>query len=798
MAVDLSTNVRSRLAHASAPLTTKAVRTTLYTVTVLFAVMGCVLLAVGQGTGWLVLSVAALPWALVVWVQRYLQDIPPSAGSQEMGSLLESSLLRRLPLQPSPRDLAQSLHGSGGGRFFMARLNISAAQLVQISSTDTTETPAVWQAALDLQARLGGDTVSSATLAAALLLHSPYTGDFLAQLSLDTEDVVAGAQWYRQIQTVIVESRKPKKTGGLARDWAFGYTPLLERFGVNISAHISSGSLPHVRLESHQDILQQLARSLSSGTRRNAALVGPLGVGKMAIIHSLAEKLLFDPLVRPEIRYHQVVLLDASSLIGAAPGRGELERLVNSVLLEAHRAKNVILCLDNAQLFFEDSTGSVDLSNVLLPVLEGGALRIVLTMDDQRWLQISQRLPQLATAINRITVMPPSREETLSILETHVLGLEHHHKMLVTYPALKATYELADRYIQEQAMPGKAIKLLEAALGGTEEQLVTATVIQRAVEQMTGIKVGTAEATEERQTLLNMEQLIHARMINQERAVQAVSDALRRARSGVRNPNRPIGTFLFMGPTGVGKTELSKALAAVYFGGEEHLVRIDMNEYLRSADLPRLIADAASNEHSLAAQVGRNPFSVVLLDEIEKAHPDIILTLLQVLDEGVMRDVNGRTVSFRDTIIIATSNAGAQRIYEYVRSGQPLPEFEKQLQDELIAEGTFKPEFLNRFDEVVLFTPLGKPELRQVADLMLASVNRTLDGQKVSVLLQDEAKELLIDSGYDPQFGARPMRRAVQRTVENVVARRVLEGSVRPGQVVEITADDIRTNLEQR
>ena len=309
------------------------------------------------------------------------------------------------------------------------------------------------------------------------------------------------------------------------------------------------------------------------------------------------------------------------------------------------------------------------------------------------------------------------------------------------------------------------------------------------------VLLGVANNDDEREKLLNLEDLIHKRMINQTRAVGVISDALRRARAGVRNQNRPIGTFLFLGPTGVGKTELAKALADVYFGGEERMIRLDLNEYVRPEDVTRLIADGADDPSSLTAQAMKQPFSVVLLDEMEKAHPQVLTTLLQLLDEGILRDIKNREVSFRDTIVIATSNAGADRIREYIERGYKLEQFEKQFIDELINTNQFRPEFLNRFDEIVTFRPLDKPELVQVIDLILAGINKQMALQKIVVDVQEDAKLLLVDRGYDPRLGARPMRRVVQRAVENTVAKQMLSGSVLPGSTITITLEQVQSVL---
>lgn len=788
---------RAVLARAGGRLHKPAVLGTLGFASGALIVLGALLAYVGSSWCWFLFTAGMWPLLVIIWVKHGLVDIPPNRNGESMADLLESSVLGRLQADPSPQDVAKALAGTVGGNFFAGRFGIDANVIAQISSGQPQDMAAIWQSARELQARLAPGVVTSTTLAAALINGSPSSREFLPSLSLDSDDIISGAAWQQHSVDVFNEYRKPKKTGGFARDWSFGYTPLLEQFGNNISAGIQHGTLPQTIVASHQTSLSQMAHLLSSGSHRNAALIGQLGVGKMAIVEAFAHRLLFDSSTPKELRYNQVIALDASSLISSAPGRGQLEQLVNDVLVEAYRAKNVVVCLDNAQLFFEEGVGSIDVSNVLLPVLEGGGLRIILTMDSHKWLQISQRIPALATSLNRVSVEPPTKEETIRILQNQLILIEHHSKTFYAYQALELAYDLGDRYIVEQAMPGKAIKLLESAANYADGGYVNAQSVQQAVEQISGVKVGTANQQDERDTLLNMEQLIHERMINQTRAVKVVSDALRRARSGVRNQNRPVGTFLFLGPTGVGKTELSKALAAVYFGGEERLLRVDLNEYVRSEDVARLIADASTNEHSLAAQVSRQPFSVVLLDEIEKAHPDVLTTLLQVLDEGVLRDINGREVNCRDAIIIATSNAGSQQIREYIGQGTPLDQVEKQLVDELIEKREFKPEFLNRFDEIVVFTPLGKPELRQIIDLILQGLNKNLDNQKIIVEVAEDAKDLLVEAGYDPQLGARPMRRVVQRCVENVVARRMLEGSTSPGQTIVLTKDDIAANLER-
>ena len=395
-------------------------------------------------------------------------------------------------------------------------------------------------------------------------------------------------------------------------------------------------------------------------------------------------------------------------------------------------------------------------------------------------------------------VEPADEAETMRIMQDHVPMLEYQHNVCYTYWALTESYRLSKRYVHDLVMPGQALNLLESAADFPEKSdYITSTSVQAFIEKTYGVKTQSGQDDATKSKLLNMESLIHERIVGQDAAVKAVSSALRRAAAGVRNENRPIGTFLFLGPTGVGKTELAKAISEVYFNGEKQIARIDLNEYVKADDVARLIADGAENELSLTAQVMKRPFSVVLLDEIEKAHPQVLTTLLQLLDEGVLRDVNNREISFRDTIVIATSNAGADKIRTAIDQGEDLATIKDELTNELITAGDFKPEFLNRFDEICVFEPLNKDSLAQIVDLIIKSVNQTLEPQKISVIVDDEAKQLLVEHGYDPKLGARPMHRIVQKTIENIVAKLVLSNQISAGATVNITAADVKDQLEQ-
>ena len=753
---------------------------------------GLALLAYAEPIGWLVFGLAALPAMVAGWYEGELKHLKPAAQPRSIDDVLTGDILGQLPPDPTPQDIASVVGASQSGLFFAVRFGVTSGFLQNTLVNDKNVVPAIWRNAWAIREQMGLESITGGVLVAALLKSAPDSDMLLAQLHISMEDLLKGIRWQQNILELIDRHSRPKRTGGIARDWSFGYIPTLDRFGQNISHQISRGGSVAVNLQSHDEVLQQIIKTFSSSGRQNVALVGEQGSGKTSIIYAFAAHLLdAESPLDDSLKFRQVFLLDAATLLSAAPSRGELEGLIMSVLGEAYAAKNIIVCLESAELFFEDGIGSVDLTNVLLPILEAGRLRVLLTMDEQKYLKIGRRNTALVNALNRISLAPVSEDEAMAIMQEQLITTEFQHQVTFTYQALTESYRLSERYVYDLAQPGRAIKLLESAAGYGENGLVTMNSVHQAIEKTVGVKVGLASGESERETLLNLEGLIHQRMVNQTRAVQVVSDALRRARAGVRNENRPIGTFLFLGPTGVGKTELSKALGDVYFGGEDRLIRLDLNEFVRSEDVSRLIADGADDPTSLTAQVMKQPFSVVLLDEVEKAHESVLSTLLQLLDEGILRDIKNREISFRDTIIIATSNAGADRIREYIERGYRLEQFEKQFVDELIGSNQFRPEFLNRFDEIVLFRPLEKPELMQVVDLILAGINKTLEPQKITVAVDDEAKDLIVEAGYDPRLGARPLRRVVQRAVENIVAKQVLTGSVTPGSTVMITGDQV-------
>jgi ATP-dependent Clp protease ATP-binding subunit ClpC len=747
--------------------------------------------------GWLLAGLAGPFWMIAEW-SRALMHIPPRSQGRSIDDILDADVLGVLPAKHAPRQLAAIVMGLPGGRFFGARFGLGGDFLATSTTTDPADSSKVWDEASRLSQASGQASISSAALAAALIRTIPNIDQLLARAHMGKDDITAGLEWYNQLQAAIAAHSSHHPDGGIGRDWAFGYTPLLARFGMNVSQHVTGGAPWQEGLESRHAIMKQMVHLLSQAGRRNATLVGGLGSGKTSMVYALAKKLLdADPSIPQSLHYRQVVSMDPSALIAQARGRGELEGLVQRLIHEAISAKNIILFLDDAELFFEDANGSINLSNILLPVLEGGALPLILAMDEQRWLKISQSNPGLVQHMNRVIVQPMDESETMLVMRDQFMIYEYQQKATYTYPALQETYRLSSRYMSEQVMPGRALKLLEAAAGLGENGLVTHRSVQQAIEQTQGVKVGTADSVVEKEKLLNLEKLIHERMINQTHAVQVVSDALRRARAGVRNTGRPIGTFLFLGPTGVGKTELAKSVAAVFFGGEDNLVRLDLNEYVRPDDVSRLIADGAQDPRSLTAQISKKPFSVVLLDEIEKAHPNVLNTLLQMLDEGILRDINNREVSFRDAVVVATSNAGAERIRQHIDAGEQLEQFAEQFTNELINANIFRPEFLNRFDEIVLFRPLKQQELLEVIDIILKGVNKNLSAQKVSVVVDAAAKHLLVEHGYDPRLGARPLRRVVQRVVENIVSNQLLQGQAGPGSQINIGAEQVKSMLER-
>jgi len=750
---------------------------------------GFALLILKITIGWILIGFAVLPIMLNFWIKNALANIP-LGKTQDFTDIISPDLLLLLNPTVTPANLAQIAAKTHSGAFLMARFRLTLSLFDQIASFLPASTEPIYNTARTIREKTNSETINGAILATAIIENIPNYPLILSQLKLNPDDLYQGIIWFNHLHGTIKDSKKPVHTGGIARDLAFGFTPTLQHFAINLSTRFTHA--PKIGQAENTEIINQIINTFSQGGRQNVALIGSYGSGRSSLVQSFAATLMnADSKIPTNLKYRQIYSLDAPSLISAAKNQGELEYLMIKILNEIYSAKNIILCLDNAHLFFEEGPGSVDISNLLTPILEAGRIRIIMIMDNQKFLEISAKNPSLANSLNKIVVNPSNRAETLKILMDQAPYLEHQKSVVYTYQSLVEAYRLAEQYIHDVEMPGKAKLLLESAANYAISGLVTAESVQTAVEKSYGVKVKVATNTEDKAKLLNLEQLIHTHMIDQQEAVSAVAGALRRAGAGIKNQKRPIGTFLFLGPTGVGKTELAKTISQVYFNGEKNIIRLDMNEFVSPNDVSRLIRDGAKDALSLTAQVMKQPFAVVLLDEIEKAHPSVLTTLLQVLDEGILRDEKNREVSFRDTIIIATSNAGANTIREKIIAGEQVINFKEALLENLISTGEFKPEFLNRFDEICLFKPLSKADLVGVLDLIIDSINQTLAPQKISINVTPEAKQILIDKGYDPKMGARPMRRVVQKTVENIVASAILSGTAHSGSQLTITPDQI-------
>lgn len=756
---------------------------------------------VAELAAWLL--VAFLVWLLVVmqWRDgdlRTLDDnrLQPVEDELHVDEQAAADVVRLLDGDVStPKTVWDALKGSWHQKFFSVRFGLGLELFEPAIPDDVANGERLWARAHELSRKYDLDVISGGALIVALIESLPIKDRLLANLGLTDEDLEAGVLWQEHISTMARQSRTDRSIGSLGRDWASGYTPLLSRFAQDLSSHTKGASWRR-QIESHREIIDKLIQLLADSKNANAAIIGDPGVGKSTLVRGLAHRLQTSaaPL---RLRSYKVFEINAAQLIAKARSAGSVEGVVQALFAEANAAGNVVLVFDDAESFLGgDTAGHVDISAMLVTLIERTRVPLLFSMTPRVWQGLQQDRSPLAGVLNPYIVKPARANEIMTILEDQSVFFEYQRDVLIAYQALKEAVRLSDEYVHDLAQPGASIRTLDSAINfASEGSFVSEQSVQRAVEGSQGVKVQKADASEKEQ-LLHLEDKIHERLVNQTRAVSVVSDALRRARSGVGSKDKPMGTFLFLGPTGVGKTELARALADVMFQGEESIVRVDMNEFSQPGSIERLLSLDANSPDSLLAKIQRQPYSVVLLDEIEKADGSVLDALLQMLDEGVMRDQSNEEISFRNAIIIATSNAGANAIRTAIEAGREVSDFEKEFIDSLIMEGEFKPEFLNRFDETVVFRPLTSDELLLVVDILMRGVNKQLAQKQITVELSDDAKQLLVETGYDARLGARPLRRVIQRAVESTVAESLLKDEIAPGDHVRLTADDIKSKLE--
>lgn len=722
-----------------------------------------------------------------VWWKGQLISLPVTGGG--LTDRLSVEVLSRLKVGTdiTPKNLWSALNDHWQSNFITNHLLLDIKSIAtHLEAGDASEAQLALQYAVQLADHNGSKQIELGNVITGLLYASAGVRQLITSYKADPKEIVKTGDWLaRNIKEHTFTGKRDY--GGIGRDWAFGYTPLLNRFGQNVTLTITEHGAHFGSLMDSSSV-----KSIEAAFDNHAntiALIGPLGIGKSNSVYAFAQRLI-EGRTSSDLAYHQLVSINATDITSNATGPGQLEQIMISLANEAAHAGHIILFLDDAESFFSDTPGSFNASQILQTILQSKATPMILALTPNGYERLKATNQTLSSLITPVVMQEMAEDKVMEVLEDTAVTLENKDKVLIAYEALTEAYRLSDRYEQDEAFPGKAIKLLEQSIAHSVQSVVTAKSVQEAVEQTRGVKVGTA-APAEASELLNLEDRIHERMINQTHAVTVVANSLRRARAGVTNPKRPIGSFLFLGPTGVGKTELARSLAATYFGAESNMIRLDMTEYQQEGDVSRLLSDGAGESKSLILAERLQPFSVVLLDEIEKAHPNILNLLLQLLDEGQLTDVSGRPVSFKDSIIIATSNAGAQTIREHVAKGEELESLEPELIDELIKSSTFKPELINRFDEIVLFRPLNAGELAQVVGVMLREINATLSKQNISVSLSTSAIDKIVRIGYDPRLGARPMRRTLQKAVEDTVAQKILKNEARAGDHIELDVDDL-------
>ncbi len=622
---------------------------------------------------------------------------------------------------------------------------------------------------------------------------------YLAKYDLELENCLNTVNWIigrrEYLSSVLFwqEDYEVPVIGGVNRAMTGRITPALDAVSVDLTAQAQRGALK--KITAHKEETQQMIEMLSSSDRVNALIIGPPGCGKSSIVKAIAQKIIKGT-KEGALKFKRIVSIETGTLIAGASTAGEISQNIKKIMDDAEGSGDIILFFDeihNLVLADGSDTGSTIFA-LLEPYFSAGKFQIIGATNLENYRKYLEPNGSFSRLFRVVEVNETNEEETIEVLENVAYNLESTYNVLISFPAIKNTYSFAKKLIHERVFPDKGIDILtRAALKAErEDRYITKSDIAQIVSDMTHVPV-TAVTQDESEKLLNIESNLKKRVIGQDHAIDQIGGAMKRGRVGIRNEGKPIASFLFIGTTGVGKTETAKALADHYFGDEKAMIRLDMSEYQQKDSLSRLLGSPdGSSKGLLTEAVRKKPFSLILLDEIEKADSQVLLTFLQVLDDGRLTDSSGRTVDFSNTIIIATSNVGTRSIQQVSAQGGDFDQINEVAMKDV--RDHYAPEFLNRFTGIIVYKPLDMNSVRKIAHLMLASVQRMADEKGIKIGFTPDLVERLIEKGYNPEWGARPLARVIEDDVETYLAVKILSKEFNKGDDVTLGVEVFEGN----
>ena len=637
-------------------------------------------------------------------------------------------------------------------------------------------------------------------LARLIILADKEFSIFLSSRKITTEDFLGAVAWVEQASN---QRRNRKRwwsrsslgrIPGIGKDWSYGETPTLWKYGIKIERtpyYLDAANILTVR----KNEVEELEKILIRVRGANSIIVGETEEDTMGIVAGL-NRMIATGRAMPEIEDKEIYILNHEAIISATKEKTAFESKLTHAFAEAIRAGNIILVIKDLPSFLASSTQiGADAVSILDMFFASPNIHVIATANTGSFHSSIENNQALMRHFEKILLKTVSGGGLISYLRNEALRIESETHVVFLYQAISDAAQSAERYFFGSDLEDKASDLLiEAAANARslKTRIVTRDDIMKLVEVKTGVPRETSSESGDSKVLLNLEKTLSERIIGQKEAVRAIASAMRRARAGITNPKRPMGSFLFLGPTGVGKTETTKVLADSFFGGEGSIIRLDMSEYRTQDALDRLIGNFDLGKPGVLTSALRDrPYGVLLLDEFEKTSKEVIDLFLQVLDEGMFSDMSGRKVSARNLIIIATSNAGSDTIWRIVKDRGAGDLNKDEILKDIIDQGIFKPELLNRFDGVIVFHPLQREELTKIADIMMRKFNKRLDSKGLEIKITPELINALVEKGTDPTFGARPMNRAIQDKVETMVADKILSGLAVPGTKIVFTPEEI-------